>query len=221
MAEQDNGNTGASKAERMNAGSESAKKRWPSPEDAAAGEQAGAEAPSDQHHTHDSQQTDEASALGHPSYQRLEDQLTETEQKLNEHWNEVMRSRAEMENTRRRAAKDVENARKFALEKFVNDLLPVVDSLGHALECEYGDNQFAKSIHEGVDLTMNMLYQTLERYGVKQVNPLGEPFDPQHHQAVSTEESAQVASNSVVRVLQKGYLLNDRLIRPAMVVVAK
>jgi molecular chaperone GrpE len=89
------------------------------------------------------------------------------------------------------------------------------------LECEFGENQFARSIHEGVDMTMNMLLQTLDRYGIKQVNPLGAVFDPNQHQAVSMEESAEAKPNTVLRVLQKGYLLNDRLIRPAMVVVAK
>lgn len=221
MSEQDDTNPGASKVEKMNAGVDAGKKQWPSSEAAA---QAGAGAvgsggASDQLHKADSA---ERPALGHPSYESLEAQLTEAEQKLNDHWNEVMRARAEMENTRRRAAKDVESARKYALEKFTNDLLPVADSLGHALQCEYGDNQFAKSIHEGVDMTMNMLLQTLERYGVKQIDPvMGAVFDPLHHQAVSTEAMPDVAPNSVVRVLQKGYLLNERLIRPAMVIVAK
>ena len=217
-----------SKAEKMNAGVEPGKKKWPTPEEVALEEDESVGGTSDIGGAAGAEQqpgaqadSSEAPALGHPSYQKLEDQLTETEQKLNEYWNEVMRARAEMENTRRRAALDVEKARKFALEKFSNDLLPVVDSLGHALECEYGDNQFARSIHEGVDMTMNMLLQTLDRYGIKQVNPLGAVFDPNQHQAVSIEESAGAKPNTVVRVLQKGYVLNDRLIRPAMVVVAK
>lgn len=213
MPEQDDTNPGASKAEKMNAGVEAGKKQWPSPEDAA---QAGAGAAGS------GGDSAERPALEHPSYEAIEALLNETELKLNEHQNEVMRARAEMENTRRRAAKDVESARKYALEKFTNDLLPVADSLGHALQCEYGDNQFAKSIHEGVEMTMNMLLQTLDRYGVKQIDPLmGAVFDPLHHQAVSTEALPDAAPNTVVRVLQKGYLLNERLIRPAMVIVSK
>lgn len=222
MAMQDDDTSqGASKADAMNAGVNQGKKKWPTPEEI---DQAEVQA-TDLADEGDlgSQATDsiDKPALEHPAYEALEAQLTATEQKVNEHWNEVMRARAEMENTRRRAERDVTNARKFALEKFSNDLLPVVDSLGHALECEFGDNEFARGIHEGVDLTMTMLLQTLERYGIKQVNPLGEVFDPNLHQAVSTEEVADAKPNSVVRVLQKGYLLNERLIRPAMVVVAK
>jgi molecular chaperone GrpE len=220
----DDADQGSSKADAMNAAVNQGKKKWPTPEEAVKAEQntdtpvsesessvaAGATTP-----------LSEKPALGHPSYESLEAQLTETEQKLTEHWNEVMRARAEMENTRRRAEIDVSNARKFALTKFATDLLPVLDSLGHALECEFGDNQFARSIHEGVEMTMNMLMQTLDRYGIKQVNPVGMPFDPNQHQAVSTEESPDAKTNTVVKVFQKGYLLNDRLIRPAMVVVAK
>lgn len=222
----DDASNGASKAEKMNAGVDPGKKKWPTPEEVAQADQNAAAA--DSSGTADSSDqaekaadSAEHAALEHPSYESLEAQLTETEQKLNEYWNEVMRARAEMENTRRRADKDIANARKFALEKFSNDLLPVVDSLGHALECEFGDNEFARSIHEGVNMTMNMFLQTMERYGIKQVNPLGEVFDPNQHQAVSIEESPEAKPNTILRVLQKGYLLNDRLVRPAMVVVAK
>jgi molecular chaperone GrpE len=216
----DNASDGASKAEKMNAGVDPGKKKWPTPEEVAQADQNAAAANSSDQAEKSVDSTEPAS-LEHPSYESLEAQLTETEQKLNEYWNEVMRARAEMENIRRRAEKDVANARKFALEKFSNDLLPVVDSLGHALQCEFGDNEFARSIHEGVNMTMNMFLQTMERYGIKQVNPLGEIFDPNQHQAVSIEESPEAKPNTILRVLQKGYLLNDRLVRPAMVVVAK
>jgi molecular chaperone GrpE len=221
MAMNDDAKKGQSKAEKMNAGADSGKK-WPTPDEFSEEEMVAGEAGEVEGSAEvESGDSAEAPALGHPSYKKLEDQLTETEQKLNEYWNEVMRARAEMENTRRRAAQDVEKARKFALEKFANDLLPIVDSLGHALDCEFGDNQFARSIHEGVEMTMNMLLQTFDRYGLKQINPVGVTFDPNQHQAVSMEENAEAASNTVIKVLQKGYLLNDRLIRPAMVVVAK
>lgn len=211
----DDSDVGQSKADTMNAGVNQGKK-WPTPEEVGQSDQASSDAS-----TADSKEGHEAPALDHPSYESLENKLTEAEQKMNEYWNEVMRTRAEMENTRRRCENDVVQARKFALTKFAGDLLSVADSLGHALACEYGDNQFARSIHEGVDMTMNMLLQTFERYGIKQIDPVGMMFDPNQHQAVSTEEVLDMKTNTVVRVLQKGYMLNDRLIRPAMVVVAK
>ncbi len=211
----DDSDVGQSKADSMNAGVNQGKK-WPTPEEVDQSDQASSDTT-----TADSKEEHEAPALDHPSYESLENKLTEAEQKMNEYWNEVMRTRAEMENTRRRCENDVVQARKFALTKFAGDLLSVADSLGHALACEYGDNQFARSIHEGVDMTMNMLLQTFERYGIKQIDPVGMMFDPNQHQAVSTEEVPDMKTNTVVRVLQKGYLLNDRLIRPAMVVVAK
>ncbi len=215
---EDDTDVGQSKADSMNAEVKQGKK-WPTPEEVDPVAQAASEAPTAQ--AADSKVGAEAPALEHPSYESLENKLTETEQKLNEYWNEVMRSRAEMENTRKRCETDVVQARKFALTKFAGDLLPIVDSLSHALACEYGDNQFARSIHEGVEMTMNMLLQTFERFGIKQIDPVGAIFDPNLHQAVSTEEVPGMKTNTVVRVLQKGYSLNDRLIRPAMVVVAK
>lgn len=224
MATQDDDlKDGPSKADKMNAGLSSEKKKWPTPEEVSqdSEEVGGISGDDPSRGETPASASSEAPALDHPSYQQLEDQLTETEQKLNEYKNEILRSQAEMENTRRRAALDVEKARKFALEKFAAELLPVADCLGHALECEFGDNQFAKSIHEGVDMTMNMLVQTLDRFGIKQINPLNEPFDHNQHQAVGMEENTEAKPNTVLKVLQKGYILNDRLIRPAMVIVSK
>ncbi len=215
--EEDESEVGQSKADSMNAGVNQSKK-WPTPEEV---EQSDKSPDANASQAADTKTKPESPALDHPSYESLENKLTEAEQKINEYWNEVMRSRAEMENVRRRAETDVVQARKFALTKFAGDLLGVADSLGHALACEYGDNQFARSIHEGVEMTMNMLLQTFERYGIKQIDPVGQNFDPNQHQAVSTEEVPDMKTNTVVRVLQKGYVLNDRLIRPAMVIVAK
>jgi len=214
----DQDNNQPSKAEQMNSGVEKSGKKWPTPEEAAGEAQAAGAGESD---GEGEGEGEEKEALEHPTYEGLEGQLTETEQKVNEYWNEMMRAKAEMENIQRRAERDVSHARKFALEKFLNDLLPVIDSLGHALDCEYGDNEFANSIHEGVDMTMNMLMQTMEKYGVKVIDPQGEAFDPTHHEAIGMEEGGDVAANTVIKVMQKGYLLNDRLVRPAMVVVAK
>lgn len=158
--------------------------------------------------------------LDHPSYIELEKKLTETEAKANEYWNHQMRTQAELENVRRRAERDVSNAHKYALEKFVADLLPVIDSLDRALVSDVGNNDLAKKIHEGIELTMTLFLKTMEKYGVKQINPLGEAFNPELHQAISTQPSDEYETNTVLDVLQKGYSLNDRLIRPALVVVA-
>jgi molecular chaperone GrpE len=154
--------------------------------------------------------------LEHPSYIELAKRLTETEAEANE---QRLRSQADLENIRRRAERDVANSRKYALEDFVNNLLPVVDSLDRASLSDVSDNEFAKKIHEGIELTMSLLLKTLEKFGVKQVNPLDEAFNPELHQAISTQPSDK-KPNTILNVLQKGYLLNDRLIRPALVVVS-
>lgn len=160
-----------------------------------------------------------AGILDHPSYKDLERQLNEAEAKANDYMNQQLRAQAELDNVRRRAERDVANAHKYALEKFVNDLLPVVDSLDRALQSDVSDNEFAKKIHEGIELTMSLLFKTLEKYGVKQIDPRGDAFNPDLHQAIATQPS-ESAPNTVLEVLQKGFSLNDRLIRPALVVVA-
>jgi len=137
---------------------------------------------------------------------------------------QALRAQAEMQNVRRRAEQDVEKARKFALERFVKELLPVVDGLEKAVENsvadEAGDERVAR-IHEGAEMTLNMFVSVLEKFSVQQVNPLGAPFDPQQHEAMSMVDAPDAEPNSVVAVMQKGYMLNDRLVRPAMVVVAR
>lgn len=116
---------------------------------------------------------------------------------------------------------DVEKAHKFALEKFVNDLLPVVDNLERALAAIDTDNDSTKAVTEGVELTLKSFLDTLKRHNVEAIDPEGEPFDPQVHQAMTAVESADVEPNTVINVFQKGYLLSGRLVRPAMVVVSK
>jgi len=133
----------------------------------------------------------------------------------------ALRAQAEALNARRRSEADVEKARKFALERFVGDLLPVVDNLERALESAGGDSDEAKAIAEGVDLTLKGLLDALKKHHVEQINPEGEPFDPQVHQAMTMIESPDCEPNSVLLVMQKGYTLNGRLIRPAMVTVSK
>ena len=132
----------------------------------------------------------------------------------------MLRAQAEIQNIRQRAQKDVEKARKYGLEKFINELLPVADNLERALDSVDKDNDIQKSVVEGVELTLKSLQDTLEKFGVATINPQGEPFDPQQHQAMSMVPNPDVESNTVLNVFQKGYTLHGRLVRPAMVVVS-
>ena len=132
----------------------------------------------------------------------------------------ALRAQADAMNVQRRAEQEVEKARKFALERFCSDLLSVVDNLERALESS-GDEQGSAALAEGVELTRKGFMDVLAKYGVEAVNPEGEPFDPETAQAMSMVEQPDVEPNSVVAVMQKGYLLNGRLLRPAMVMVSK
>jgi len=132
----------------------------------------------------------------------------------------ALRAQADAVNVQRRAEQDVEKARKFALERFVGELLPVVDNMERALEAA-GDSEAARAIVEGVELTLKSLMDALTKNGVEAVDPMGEPFDPQSAQAMSMVENPDVEPNTVIAVMQKGYNLNGRLIRPAMVMVSK
>ena len=133
----------------------------------------------------------------------------------------VIRAKAEVDNVRRRAAQDVEKARKFALEKFASELLPTVDNLERGLENIDAEDEKQKVIGEGVSLTLQGLLSALDKFGVKAVNPQDQPFNPELHQAMSMQEVEGVAPNTVIAVMQKGYELNGRLVRPAMVMVSK
>ena len=132
-----------------------------------------------------------------------------------------LRAQAEIENIRRRAELDVEKAQKFALEKFANELLPVIDSLERALEVADKENPELASMIEGIDLTMKSLLGAVRKFGVEVVGDTNVPFNPEVHQAMSMMESEEVAPNHVLMVMQRGYTLNGRLLRPAMVAVAK
>lgn len=149
----------------------------------------------------------------------LQSDLEAMEVKAKEHWDQFLRTQAELENLRKRAERDLENAHKYALEKFAGELLPVKDSLEMGLDA--ADNGGENKIREGTELTLRMLSQVLEKFGVQEVNPVGERFDPERHQAMSAQATEEYPPNTVVAVMQKGYLLNDRLLRPAMVMVSK
>lgn len=144
--------------------------------------------------------------------------INEYETKLGEMRELLLRERAEIENQRKRLQRDLEQARKFANERVLGDLLPVCDSLERGLAIETAD---AKALREGMELTLKALIKVAEGNGLKAVDPAGEPFNPEQHQAVSMVDVAGVAPNTVVAVIQKGYVLNERLLRPALVTVSK
>lgn len=146
--------------------------------------------------------------------QALEEQLAAAQ-------DQSLRVAAELQNIRRRAEQDVEKAHKFALEKFAGDLLPVLDSLERGLELSSPDDESIRAVREGLELTLKLFQDTVSRHQLLPLDPQGEPFNPEHHQAMAMEESTHAEPNSVLKVFQKGYLLNGRLLRPAMVVVSR
>ena len=151
----------------------------------------------------------------------LEEELAEARRTATENLDRALRAQAELENVRRRFERDLQNAHKFALERFVSELLPVKDSLELGLAASAEKGASAANITEGVELTLRMLEQAMEKFGISAVDPTGEPFDPEFHQAMSMQESDTAKTGTVLTVVQKGYLLNERLVRPAMVIVAK
>lgn len=155
------------------------------------------------------------------SIEELHNQLNILEKNVDEHKEKWMRAFAELENTRRIAKRDITNAHKFALEKFASDLLPVADSIEQGLALSIGEGANAKALHDGLELTQKLFIDTMQKYGIEPINPLGETFNPEWHEAIGMEVSNEAKPNSILRVVQKGYLLNQRLIRPARVIVAK
>jgi molecular chaperone GrpE len=161
------------------------------------------------------QTTTEESIEAMPSAEEL---LKAAELKSQEHYDAWMYAKAEGENIRRRAQEDIDKARKFALEKFSGELLAVKDSLEAALIVE---NATIDSFKSGMELTLKQFVSVLEKFNVKEINPVGDKFDPHQHQAISSIESPDAEPNTVINVLQKGYTLNERVLRPALVVVSK
>ena len=166
-------------------------------------------APQDQPETINTSQVD--------SLPSLEEQLRDLELKATEHHDAWLRAKAETENVRRRAQEDIAKAHKFGIEKFAGELLAVKDSLEAALA---SDKQTVEDLRSGVELTLKQLISAFDRSGLKEINPAGEKFDPHPHQAMGMVEAEQEA-NTVVHVLQKGYLIAERVLRPALVMVAK
>lgn len=153
--------------------------------------------------------------------EELEQALSAAEAKVEEQKDSVIRAAAEVDNVRRRAAMDVEKAHKFALEKFANELLPVIDNMERALQGTNAEDEATKAIYEGVELTLKSFTSAVEKFGLTQVDPQGEAFNPDHHQAIGMQPSAEFPANTVMLVMQKGYMLNERLLRPAMVMVSQ
>ncbi|MDX2318995.1 MAG: nucleotide exchange factor GrpE [Moritella sp.] len=151
----------------------------------------------------------------------LEAELAKATASAAEFKDAALRAKADADNIRRRAAIDVDKAKKFALEKFANELLPVIDNMERGLQHADKSNEALVPLIEGIELTAKSLESALEKFGVKAVNPEGETFNPELHQAMSMIESTDVAPNTVITVMQKGYELNGRLIRPAMVMISK
>ena len=161
----------------------------------------------------------ENEATGEPDHAELTALLEDARGKADEHWDQVLRLQADLENLRRRSERDLANAHKFALERFASELLPVRDSLEMGLAAF--ENENTEKHKEGVELTLQMMSGVMDKFEIREVNPQDEAFDPDYHQAMSMQEREDVEPNTVVTVVQKGFLLHDRLIRPAMVIVSK
>ena len=164
---------------------------------------------------------EEVASIEEESHADLVQKLNDAEQKAQENWDKMLRMQAEMENMKRRIQKDLESAHKFALERFAKDLLNVIDSLELGIQASAGTAPEIVKLREGSELTLKQFIDTLARFNIVAIDALGLPFNPELHQAVTTQPSAEVAPNTVLNVFQKGYLLNERLLRPAMVVVSK
>ena len=150
----------------------------------------------------------------------LQGQLEKLQEQSKVSLDKVVRAQAEMENLRKRAARDIENAHKYALEKFTNELLPIIDSLELGLSA----SEKAKNLDDlckGMELTLEMFVTVMEKFGITMIEPKGEKFNPELHDAVSMQDTDDSNSGIIIEVMQKGYTLNGRLIRPAMVIVAK
>ena len=152
---------------------------------------------------------------------QLEAALLASESKVKEQQDAVLRAKADVENMRRRTEQEIDKARKYALNKFAEELLPVIDNLERAIAAADTENEAVKPIVEGVELTHKTFVDVVAKFGLKEINPEGEAFNPELHQAMSIQESADHEPNTVMFVMQKGYELNGRVIRPAMVMVSK
>jgi molecular chaperone GrpE len=162
----------------------------------------------------------EATAQAEGSAEHLTVLLEDARARADEHWDALLRARAEAENLKRRHAMELEKAHKFALDSFVRELLGVRDSLELGHEAASGEVADVAKLREGTELTLKLLTDVMNKFGVEQIDPAGEPFNPEFHQAMTMQPRDDLPPNTVTAVVQKGYLLNGRLVRPALVIVS-
>jgi len=163
----------------------------------------------------------EAQQTEQVSLEELQKQLKQAQKKAEQNWDKAVRSQAEMENLKRRTQKDLENAHKYGLEKFAKELLSVIDSLEFGIQASTSDLPEVVALREGSELTIKQFENVFAKFNIEALEPIGQTFNPELHQAMTMQPSADVEPNTVINVLQKGYILNGRLIRPAMVVVSQ
>lgn len=164
----------------------------------------------------------EKAEKGSDEEESIEEQLIAADARAKENYDRLLRITAEFENYKKRMEREMNDFRKFANESLIKDILPIVDNLERALQISYGNNESAfNGMREGVQMTLKGLLESLEKFGVVPIDSLDKPFDPNFHQAVMQEESEGHPENTVSKEFQKGYMMNDRLLRPAMVVVSK
>lgn len=162
--------------------------------------------------------------LEHPSYLKLLNDLTKAEQERDTYRDQLLLVRADLENAKRRFDRDLDNAYKYAINELLSELLPVIDSMEMGLATKNADgmdNGLLKQVYEGMQLTLDLLLKILRKHGVEQIDPANGIFDHNRHEAMAVQEAPGAKTNSILKVVQKGYLLKERLIRPALVIVAK
>jgi molecular chaperone GrpE len=177
--------------------------------------------PAEPIHGAETDSAQEAGFIDHDQLAHVQDELEKALAKAEENWNLYLGARAEADNIRKRGERDLQNAHKFALKDFVDALLPVKDSLEMGITAAADETVDVNKLREGSELTLKMLMSALEKFGVQEIDPLGTRFNPELHEAMAMQPSATAESNTVLQVIQKGYMLNERLIRPAMVIVAQ
>lgn len=156
-----------------------------------------------------------------PDIAVLEQKLAEAEKKAQENWDLALRTRAELDNAQKRAQRLVEDAHKYALEQFTKDLLPIIDSLEHGLQTAGTADELAAALKQGMELTLKMFTDLMRKFSIESIDPLHKPFDPGCHEAMVMQPTADFPPNTVITVIQKGYTLHGRLVRPARVLVAR
>jgi len=148
-------------------------------------------------------------------------QLAETSLRMQDYWDRLVRAQAEFDNYKKRVEKDLQNAHKYALERFARELLAVIDSLELGIQASNASQPEVEKLREGMELTLRQLTAAFEKFGIQVIDPLGDKFDPDLQQAMAAQPADDVEPNTVIKVFQKGYSLNDRLLRPAMVIIAQ